>query len=290
MILEFVDCVTCKVDGLPSNTVAVINCCGQNVLDPFRRWNQGFKTAVYDSRVKTNQALARAISESPDPPSCFLHMSGVGYYPPGDAGFTETSAGGEHDWLATLVQDWEAAAQLDSSSPTRVVSLRSVSLVSAVTPVSLIIISRSGVVLGRRGGMIQQTLIPFLLGLGGRIGSGQQIMPWVHVKDVAGIMAHCVHNNQCSGVYNAVAPQLVTNSQFTQAYASALSRPAFIPLPGFIMQLIFGSERANMVLQSQAVIPQRTLESGYEFRFGDIKSAAEEFAHWDYIDHDEIPE
>ena len=138
--------------------------------------------------------------------------------------------------------------------------------------------------------MIQQTLIPFLLGLGGRIGSGQQIMPWVHVKDVAGIMAHCVHNNQCSGVYNAVAPQLVTNSQFTQAYASALSRPAFFPLPGFIMQLIFGSERANMVLQSQAVIPQRTLESGYDFRFGDIKSAAEEFAHWDYIDHDEIPE
>ena len=264
-----------KADGLPSNTVAVINCCGQNVLDPFRRWNDSFKTDVYDSRVKTNQALVRAITSAPDPVSCFVHMSGVGYYPPdlghGDSsGYTETSAGGSHDWLATLAKDWEAAAQVPASTGTRVVSLR------------------SGVVLGRRGGMIQQTLIPFLFGVGGRIGSGQQTMPWIHVKDVAGLIAHCVTSDQCSGVYNAVSPQLVNNSQFTQAFASALHRPAWFPLPGFVMQLIFGNDRANMILQSQTVIPKRTLESGYEYRFSDINSACEEFAHWDYIDQDEL--
>ena len=191
----------------------MINCCGQNVLDPLHRWNEDFKQKVYNSRVKTNEMLARAIRESEDPPAAFIHMSGVGFYPPdrlaeaGSRGQTEASPGGQHDWLASLVKDWEAAAQLPTSSSTRVVSLR------------------SGVVLGRKGGMIQQTLLPFFFGLGGRIGPGDQVMPWVHVKDVAGLMVHAV-TSPMSGVYNTVSPSRVTNAEFTAAYARALSRPA----------------------------------------------------------------
>ena len=165
-------------------------------------------------------------------------MSGVGFYPPDSSsssagGQTEASPGGQHDWLARLVVDWETAGQLPASVPTRVVSLR------------------SGVVLGRRGGMIQQTMIPFFLGVGGRMGSGDQVMPWIHVKDVAGLMVHCVHTSSCSGVYNTVAPEHVTNNSFTKAYAGALNRPSIFPVPGFVMKGIFGEERASMVLQSQ---------------------------------------
>ena len=146
---------------------------------------------------------------------------------------------------------------------------------------------RSGVVLGRRGGMIQQTMLPFFFGVGGRIGPGDQVMPWVHVKDVAGIMAHAV-TTPMSGVYNTVSPARVTNAEFTAAFAKALSRPAIFPVPGFVMSTIFGSERAAMVLESQTVVPERTLAAGYNYRFGDIKEACEEFAHLDYHDQDEL--
>ena len=97
----------------------MINCCGQNVLDPFWRWNDEFKKLVYDSRVKTNETLVKAIAKSDEKPSCFIHMSGVGFYPGGPGENTEASPGGQHDWLARLVVDWEAAGQLPASVSTR---------------------------------------------------------------------------------------------------------------------------------------------------------------------------
>ena len=99
--------------------------------------------------------------------------------------------------------------------------------------------------------MIQQTILPFFFGLGGRMGPGDQVMPWIHVKDVAGLMVHCVNNDKCSGVFNTVAPEVITNNTFTQSYAGSLNRPAIFPVPSFVLNTIFGEERANMVLQSQ---------------------------------------
>ena len=260
-------------DGLPSGTLAVINCSGQNVLDPLYRWNDSFKDLVYTSRVNTNRLLAEAITKSPEPPACFLHMSGVGFYPADQAGDQqgrlEDSPGGDQDWLARLVVDWEAAAQLPPHLNTRVVSLR------------------SGVVLGRQGGMVQQILPPFFLGLGGRMGAGHQVMPWVHVKDVAGLMAHCVASQDCAGVYNAVAPEVITNNTFVKTFAGELNRPAIFPLPEFVWRIIFGEERANMICQSQTVLPKRALESGYKFAYPTIKEACEEFAHLAYVDPDD---
>eukprot|EP00088_Acartia_fossae_P065912 TRINITY_DN81414_c0_g1_i1.p1 TRINITY_DN81414_c0_g1~~TRINITY_DN81414_c0_g1_i1.p1 ORF type:complete len:139 (-),score=45.11 TRINITY_DN81414_c0_g1_i1:47-463(-) len=134
--------------------------------------------------------------------------------------------------------------------------------------------------------MIQQTILPFFFGLGGRMGSGDQVMPWIHVKDVAGLMVHCVNNDKCSGVFNTVAPEVITNNTFTQSYAGTLNRLAIFPVPGFVLNTIFGEERANMVLQSQTVVPKKALDTGYEFRFPTIKEACEEFAHLGYIDPD----
>jgi len=222
-------------DGLPSGTVAVVNTAGQNVLDPLRRWTPGFRKDVYSSRINTNHLLAQAIIKSKVKPKAFVHMSGVGFYPPGPGVQDEGSEGGNHDFLARLVTDWEKAAQLPPEIPTRVVSLR------------------SGVVLGRHGGLVQQTIYPFALGLGGRMGSGSQIMPWIHVKDLSSLIAHCVFS-ESSGVYNAVAPQTITNQQFVKAYAREMGRPAIIPLPEFILKAIFGSERASIITQSQVII------------------------------------
>jgi len=257
--------------GLPPGTVGVVNTAGQNVLDPLRRWTPGFRQDVYNSRVNTNYLLAKAIAKSRDKPRAFVHMSGVGFYPPGPDVHDESSEGGKHDFLARLVTDWEKAAELPPDIPSRVVALR------------------SGVVLGRTGGLVQQTILPFSLGLGGPMGSvsGHQVMPWIHVKDLARLVAHCVFT-PCSGVYNAVAPQTTTNKEFVSAYARELSRPAVIPLPGFVFRAVFGTERANMITESQTVQPRRTLESGFTFSYPNIREAAEEFAHFMYDDPDTL--
>jgi len=252
--------------GLPSGTVAVVNTAGQNLLDPLRRWSPGFRQDVYNSRINTNYLLAKAIAKSKEKPKAFIHMSGVGYYPTGHDVHDESSEGGKHDFLARLVTDWEKAALLPQGDSTRVVSLR------------------SGVVLGRQGGLVEQTIIPFSLGLGGRMGSGNQVMPWIHVKDLASLVVHCVSNKNCSGVYNAVSPHPTTNTDFVKAYARELNRPAIIPVPEFVFKSVFGSERANIITQSQTVLPRRTLESGFSYTYPTIVEAAEEFAHFMYED------
>lgn len=133
--------------------------------------------------------------------------------------------------------------------------------------------------LGREGGVIKNMIIPFWLGFGGPISDGKQFFPWVHVEDVAGITAHAIDNDNVTGILNATAPMPVTNAQFTQAFAKALWRLAYIPVPTFLLNAVFGSERALVMTQGQKVLPKRTLESGYKFKYPDITSACKECAH-----------
>lgn len=128
-------------------------------------------------------------------------------------------------------------------------------------------------VLGRDGGMVQQMFIPFFLGVGGRVGSGSQWLPWIHVADIAGLFTHAILNPDVKGILNGVAPEAATNSDFTKAFARAMWRPAWFPVPGFVMNFVFGEERGKVILEGQKVLPKRTLESGYEFVYPDLKSA-----------------
>lgn len=137
----------------------------------------------------------------------------------------------------------------------------------------------TGVALGRDGGTVQSLILPFWFGVGGRIGSGTQWFPWIHADDVAGIFSFAIEKQHVTGILNAVAPQPATNSDFTQAFASALCRPALFPAPAFVMKTVFGEVRANVVLQGQKVYPHRTLDLGYEFKYPDLKSACQECAH-----------
>ncbi|XP_033115731.1 epimerase family protein SDR39U1-like [Anneissia japonica] len=234
---------------------AIINLSGENAYNPMKRWNEGFKKEVISSRVEITSDIAKLISEANNPPKVFVSASAVGYYAPSTTvEYTEESPPG-NDFFARLSVDWENAAKLAESNETRVA------------------IVRIGVVLGKDGGAIQQMKLPFLIGVGGVIGSGDQFFPWIHVDDAAGIFVHAVENNQVKGILNGTAPGVTTNRDFTKAYASALWRPSIFPVPGFVIKMMVGSERASLVLEGQNVQPKRTLDSGYEFKYTNLADA-----------------
>ncbi|XP_048374158.1 epimerase family protein SDR39U1 [Sphaerodactylus townsendi] len=245
--------------GLPP-CEGVVNLAGENVLNPLRRWSESFRQEVVASRVETTKTLAKAISEAERPPHAWVLITGVGYYRPNhNTKYTEESPGGDFDFFSRLVTRWEAAAEVPGTAARQVVV-------------------RSGVVLGRDGGAVAQMLWPFRLGLGGPIASGIQPFPWIHVADLAGIIAHALEHEDVSGILNGVAPSAVTtsNRDFAQAMGSALRRPALLPLPGFVVSAVFGSERSIMLLEGQRVVPKRTLESKYHFAFPDLPSALQD--------------
>ncbi|XP_015915968.1 epimerase family protein SDR39U1 [Parasteatoda tepidariorum] len=249
-------------EGLPKSCVAVINVAGQNILDAKRRWTPGFQQNVYASRIHTTKLLAEEIQKMDVPPKVFGVISGVGFYPPSKTEtYTEESPGCSEDYFSQLCSDWEAASVLPPHLNVRR------------------FVVRSGVVLGRTGGIIQQMFWPFYFGVGGTIGSGKQYFPWIHIDDIAGIFTHGVQSVTVHGILNGVSPEIVTNKEFTKAFSRALWRPAVLPIPEFAINLAFGGERARMMMEGQKVVPQRTLESGYKFLYPDIKSAVKECAH-----------
>lgn len=242
--------------GLPENTSAVINVAGQNVLDPTQRWSPGFKQNVRNSRVKTTKALADAVQSTKA--AVFATISGVACYKPDDTVYTEENKCESYDFLSKLCHDWEAAAQLPKDCNVRQVTIR------------------SGVVLGRSGGMIKQIYLPFFFGLGGPIGVGTQYMPWIHITDLVNLFIFALKNNNVHGILNGVAPQLVTNAEFTKVFAKAMKRPAVIPLPSFVVNILFSQERAKIMLEGQKVIPKRTKELGFQYQYPNIEDACQE--------------
>lgn len=185
--------------GLPEDTVAAINVAGQNVLDPLRRWTPGFKQNVWNSRVNTSAAFVRAIAKATTKPDVFINVSGVSLYKPSnDKIYTEEHHGENYDYMSKLCLDWEKAAELPATDGVRQVRIR------------------SGVVIGRNGGMIKSMKIPFWCGLGGNIGDGKQALPWIHIDDICELIKVCIEKKEATGVFNGVAPQCVTNEDFTK--------------------------------------------------------------------------
>jgi len=258
-------------EGLPVGTKAVVNVTGHNILDKFRRWNDSFKTIIHDSRVLPAKMLKEAIENTDSAPDAFVQVTGAGYYPfdrPEEIkeDFVVGSEG--RTYFTNLVEDWERAATLKPEHPTRNVFVR------------------AGVVLGRKSGLVKELYPPFFLGLGGVIGSGAQFMPWIHVKDLAGIILHSIENTKVEGVVNGTAPEVVTNAEFVKAFGAALGRPTFIPVPEFVFNLVFGEERAAIVLRGQKVVPAKAIDTGYKFRYPTIAEACREFSPLFYSDPD----
>jgi uncharacterized protein (TIGR01777 family) len=213
------------------------------------------KATIVRSRVAGTRHLVEGIRGSDPRPKLLVSASAIGYYGDrGDEVLTEESAPGE-DFLADLCQQWEAEARSVEELGVRAVLLR------------------NGLVLGRDGGFLSRLLVPFQLGLGGRLGSGEQWMSWVHCDDVLGLIHHAVHDEELRGPVNAVSPRPIPNREFTRVLASHLNRPAFFMVPETALKLAFGGDLSSVMLASQRVEPREALEHGYQFVHSNLDSA-----------------
>lgn len=232
---------------------AVVHLAGENIAAG--RWTPARKAGIRQSRVEGTRSLCESLARLAQPPKVFVSASAIGFY--GDRGaqaLTEESGSGS-GFLPDVCREWEAATEPASQAGIRVVILR------------------FGMVLSPAGGALQKMLPPFKLGLGGRIGSGDQFMSWIAIDDAVGAIHHALSVESLRGPVNAVAPTPVTNAGFTRTLARVLRRPAFMAVPSFAARMAFGEMADALLLASARVMPVRLRESGYHFRFPELEGA-----------------
>jgi len=228
---------------------AVVHLAGEPVA---QRWTAAAKKRILDSRVEGTRTLVSAMREHP--PNVLVSASGIGYYGScGDEILTEQSPPGA-DFLGQVAAAWEHEALEAEKLGVRVVRLR------------------IGVVLGPGGGALGKMLLPFRMGVGGRLGPGTQWMSWIHIEDLCGMILFALRESTLRGVLNATSPHPVINAEFTRALARAVARPAVIPAPAFALKLMLG-EMAGMLLGSQRAVPDAATRAGFEFRYPEIGAA-----------------
>lgn len=231
---------------------AVINLAGEGIAD--KRWSQARKQELRDSRIALTGQLVDVVRSWDSLPSVLASGSAVGFY--GDQGsqrVTEDTL--PHDeFTHRMCSDWEQEALKLEADGVRVC------------------LSRTGIVAGPGGGFLQRMLLPFKLGLGGRLGSGEQYMPWVHRDDVVSALVWMVQTETARGAYNVVSPNPVTNRQFTKCLAGVLGRPAIFPAPAPVLKLALG-EMSRLLLTGQNAVPERLSAEGFSFRFPDLSPA-----------------
>ncbi len=224
----------------------VVHLAGENIATG--RWTPEKKRRILESRVMGTQLLCDALAHLNHPPKVLVSASAIGYY--GDRGaeeLTENSGPGT-GFLAEVCQAWESAARVAETAGIRVVRLR------------------TGVVLSSNGGALARMLPPFQWGLGGVIGDGKAYMSWIVLEDLLQIIQSALTQDALCGPVNAVAPNPVTNREFTKALGGVLHRPTLIPLPAFAVRMMFGEMGREMLLASARVMPQRLTEAGFSIR------------------------
>lgn len=231
---------------------AVVNLAGEALPD--KRWTDERKEALRSSRVLATRTLVRAIAACPNPPRAFVSGSAIGYYGPrGDEPVTESTEPGS-DFLARLCVDWEQEARIAESPRTRVVLVR------------------TGLALAKDGGALQKMLLPFKLGLGATLGSGEQFMPWIHADDWTAMVAWLIQNERAIGAFNATAPAPETNRVFTRTVGHVLRRPAVFHAPAFALRVALG-EMSTMLLTGQRVLPAHAEHLGFRFTHRTLEPA-----------------
>ena len=222
---------------------AVVNLAGAPIA---RRWTAARKREIRESRVTLTSLIARAVASQARPPAVLVSASAIGYYGDrGDEVLTEASAPGS-GFLAGVVCDWEAATSAAQNADVRTVVLR------------------TGIVLARHGGALAKMVPPFWFGVGGPLGHGRQWMSWIALDDAVRAIRF-VMERDVRGAVNVVAPQPVTNAEFSHALGRALSRPAFVRAPAFTLRALFGEMASETALASQRVMPARLVAAGFTF-------------------------
>jgi hypothetical protein len=234
---------------------AVIGLSGAGISD--RRWTAQYKRELLDSRLEPTNTLAGALAGLPadQRPGTFISASAIGYYGErGDQPLPESATAGT-GFLADLVVRWEAAAQVAADAGVRVVTLR------------------TGLVLSASGGLLARLVPLFKLGIGGKLGSGQQYQSWISLADEVSAIRHLLGAEQVAGPVNLTGPEPVRNAEFSAELGKVLHRPAWLPAPAFGIRMVLGEFADEGALASQRVIPEQLLGSGYRFQHPEVSSA-----------------
>ncbi|AJY73770.1 TIGR01777 family oxidoreductase [Paenibacillus beijingensis] len=230
----------------------IVNLAGETIN---QRWTDGAKQRILHSRLTAAQRLARMADALPEPPQVLVNASATALY--GNSlseTFDEDSpvSDGDGDFLSSVVRQWEQAAM-------SIRARRSVLL-------------RVGIVVGMNGGALPQMLLPFRLFAGGPVGSGKQWMSWIHLDDMVRLLLFSLDNSSISGPVNATSPDPVRNEDFGRAIAASLGKPFWLPVPAFMLKLLFG-ELAVLLLEGQRAVPKKALAAGFTYRYGTIQAA-----------------
>ena len=234
---------------------AVVHLSGENIVG---RWTEKKKDSIRQSRILSTRYLVNLFSGLRNPPKTFICASATGYY--GDRGgerLTERSAVGS-GFLPDTCREWENEANKASDFGVRVINLR------------------TGPVLSPKGGILSSLLLPFKMGLGGVVGSGEQYLSWISIEDLSRIIVYLLEHEEVRGPVNAVSPNPVTNREFTATLARILRRPAWLAVPAFAVRLFFGEMGRCTILAGSMVFPEKLLSCGYEFLHEDLDSALED--------------
>jgi len=231
----------------------IIQVTGANIME--RRWTEERKRELLDSRVGLTRLLVNSLWNSKHLPKSVVCGSAVGYYPMDNGEYDESYSGKPGGGFAGyLVSEWEKSTEPLKKLPIKTATVR--------TALSL----------GTDGGAFPQLLQMFKWGLGGKVASGEQYMPWIHVEDIAGIFIHALENNNVNGVLNGVAPQVVTNKEFTKTLGKVLHRWTPFTVPKFAIDMML-QERADLVTKGHKIIPNATLQSGYQYQYDNLERA-----------------
>lgn len=231
---------------------AVINLAGEPIAD--NRWTPAQKQKLINSRCDLTQKLVELIKASDSPPSVFISGSAVGFYgDQGDLQVTEQTPANP-EFTHELCAKWESIA------------------LEAQTPLTRVCLLRTGIVLSTLGGALPKMSKPFKLGLGGKLGSGKQYMPWIHIDDMVSAIIFLLKTQDAKGAFNLTAPNPVQNKEFTRLLGKAFNRPALMTVPESVLRLVMG-ESAALVLGGQQAIPEKLLNAGFEFRYPQLEEA-----------------
>lgn len=240
--------LTKKIDGCD----VVINLAGASII---AKWTLEYKEILRSSRLDSTATLTKAILQSETKPKLLISTSAVGIYA-NDGVYDEVKYKYSDDFLGNLCQEWEKTAFEAKSDNTRVA------------------IFRFGIVLGSDGGALAKMLTPFKFGVGGTIGNGSQAFSFIHIEDLVRAYDFVINHENLDGVFNLTAPEPTTNKGLTKALGKFLNRPTFLPLPEFVLKIIFG-EGAKVLTDGQSAVPSRLMESGFEFEYKNIEKTIE---------------
>lgn len=240
-----------QIDGMD----VVIHLAGENISS---RWTKKQKEKIEKSRVQGTKFLASSLAKLKNPPKCFLSASAIGYY--GNHPYTqlldENSDCGT-GFLPNVVEQWEDATLAAEERGIRVVHMR------------------FGVVLDRNAGALKKLLLPFQWGLGGKIGTGRQAFSWIALDELPSIVQFLIDNESVKGAVNIVSPEPVTNYRFTKILGKVLKRPTILPIPAFLLKMIYGEMADQLLLDGNRVSSKKLVNSGYTFQYSDLKQTLE---------------